>query len=68
MKTLIITPNLSHPDDVYANLLAAHEGLTKPDSDALNARLILILCNHIGDAAVISQALDSARTGAFIVP
>ena len=58
---LTLTPNLKKPDDVYAALLSAHEGLTKDESDAFNARLILILMNHIGDAEVINAALESAR-------
>jgi len=61
MSDLILTPNLSDPDGTYARLIAAHEGLTKPESDALNARLILILLNHLGDARVIDQALAAAR-------
>ncbi|TNJ41108.1 DUF2783 domain-containing protein [Phaeobacter sp. B1627] len=58
---LILTPNLDRPDDVYAELLAAHDGLTKAQSDALNARLILILANHIGDQATFIQALTKAK-------
>lgn len=61
MTTLTLTPNMDHPDDIYADLLAAHEGLTKAQSDALNARLILILMNQIGNRAVLAQALDAAR-------
>lgn len=57
---LIATPNLPNPDDAYAMLLSAHEGLTKAESDALNARLILVLCNHIGKNAVFQQALTLA--------
>lgn len=57
MTNLITAPNLTNPDDTYALLLTAHEGLTKDQSDALNAALILILCNHIGDQTIISQAL-----------
>ena len=64
MADLILKPNLAQADDVYADLLAAHEGLSKEDSDALNARLILILANHIGDRAVLQQALDAARAAA----
>lgn len=59
--TLITTPNLPHPDDAYAALIAAHDGMTKPQSDALNARLILILMNHIGDHGVWEQALQRAK-------
>ncbi|WP_197917086.1 DUF2783 domain-containing protein [Thiosulfatihalobacter marinus] len=57
---LILTPNIDTPDDFYADLLAAHEGLDKAQSDALNARLVLVLANHIGDRAVLSQALRAA--------
>ena len=58
---LITTPNLSRPDDSYARLIATHEGLTESESHALNARLILILMNHIGDDAVLAQAMQLAR-------
>ena len=61
---LILTPNMDRPDDIYADLLAAHEGLTKAESDALNARLILILMNHIGRREVLGQALAAARVPA----
>ena len=60
MSRLILTPNLDRPDDVYADLLAAHDGLDKAQSDALNARLILVLANHIGDRQVIVEALQAA--------
>ena len=54
-------PNIHEPDGFYDDLLTAHEGLTKAESDALNARLILILCNQIGDREVIRAALAAAR-------
>ena len=53
-------PNLPDPDGFYDELLRAHEGLSKDASDALNARLILILANHIGDRAVLGRALRAA--------
>ncbi|WP_372886054.1 DUF2783 domain-containing protein [Shimia sp.] len=59
-QTLTLTPNIPGADDFYAELLAAHEGLDKAASDALNARLVLILANHIGDRAILSQALAAA--------
>lgn len=59
--TLKLDPNIEGADDFYAELLAAHEGLTKEESDALNARLILILANHVGDRSVLAQALAAAR-------
>ncbi|OED48611.1 DUF2783 domain-containing protein [Leisingera sp. S232] len=57
---LILTPNINGADDFYADLLAAHEGLSKAESDALNARLVLVLANHIGKRAVLKQALAAA--------
>lgn len=58
--SLKLTPNIEDPDGFYADLLAAHEGLSHDDSTALNARLVLILANHIGDRAVLSEALGAA--------
>ncbi|MFT6451532.1 MAG: hypothetical protein ACJA06_001016 [Halocynthiibacter sp.] len=52
--------NIDNPDGFYDELLSAHEGLSKEQSDALNARLILLLSNHIGDRAVLSKALLAA--------
>ncbi len=61
MTNLITDPNIPDPDGFYAELIAAHDGLSDEDSTALNARLVLILANHIGDREVIRQALDAAR-------
>ena len=60
MADLILSPNLENADDFYADLLAAHDGLEKAGSDALNARLVLVLANHIGDNAVLAQAIKAA--------
>lgn len=60
MSTLNLDPNIDKPDDFYADLLAAHEGLSKDESDAFNARLILVLSNHIGDRAILRAALETA--------
>ncbi|NDR57026.1 DUF2783 domain-containing protein [Aliiruegeria sabulilitoris] len=61
MSKLVLTPNIEVADDFYAELLAAHEGLSKAESDALNARLLLVLANHVGDRAVLIQALEAAK-------
>ena len=61
MSDLTLTPNIAGADDFYAELLAAHEPLSKEDSDALNARLVLVLANHIGDRSVLSAAIDAAK-------
>ncbi len=58
---LITTPNLTRPDDSYARLIALHDGLSEDESHALNARLILILMNQIGDDAVLAQAMELAK-------
>ena len=60
MPKLVTTPNIDRPDDFYAALLALHEGRAKEESDAVNARLILLLANHIGDMDVLCEALDAA--------
>jgi hypothetical protein len=60
--TLITTPNLPDPDTAYAALLAAHKGLTEAESHALNARLVLILMNHIGDPKTLAEAITLARS------
>ncbi len=49
--------NLARPDDVYNALIDAHKGLDDEQCRAFDARLILLLVNHIGDEAVIREAL-----------
>ena len=63
MSALITTPNIPDPDGFYAELLGLHEGHGKDESDAINARLVLILANHIGDREVLREALALARLG-----
>ena len=48
-------------DDFYEALIRAHEGLGEAESHTLNARLVLILANQIGDLSVLQQALALAR-------
>lgn len=60
MADLNLTPNIEGADDFYAEVLTAHEGLSLEDSQALNARLILVLANHIGDRETLTQALAAA--------
>lgn len=52
--------NLARPDELYAALLDLHDGLEPDASAQLNFRLLLILMNHIGDEAVIREALSVA--------
>lgn len=68
MPELILHRNLSDPDGVYADLMSAHDGLSKAESDALTARLVLILANHIGSRDVLNAALHAARQSAAHTP
>ena len=56
-------PNIAAPDEFYEALIAMHRGLTEADSARVNARLILLFANHIGDAAVLHAAMAKAREG-----
>lgn len=60
MSKLNTAPNIDAPDDFYAALIGTHEGLSDEESAALNARLVLVLANHIGDTGVLTQALAVA--------
>ena len=53
--------DFSPGDDFYETLIDAHNGLTDEQSEALNARLILLLANHIGDLRVLREALTAAK-------
>ena len=55
--------NLAQPDDVYNLIVDAHRGLDEAQCRAFDARLILLLANHVGDEAVIREAVDAARAG-----
>ena len=58
---LITTQNLAAPDDFYEALIDAHRDLPAAESQALNARLVLLLANHVGDLDVLREALRVAR-------
>lgn len=58
---LVTALNMAEHDDFYENLLNAHDGLSDEDSQSFNARLILVLANHIGEPEVLRQALLAAR-------
>jgi len=54
-------PNLSDADAIYNAIIDVHRGLSEAESAALNARLVLLLANHIGEESVIREAIDIAR-------
>jgi len=58
---LNIEPNLPDPDGFYERLIALHRDLDIAESRRVNARLILLLANHIGDPAVLDDAMRLAR-------
>lgn len=75
MATLITEANFGEPgkrylrafspgDDFYEALLDAHRDLSDEQSAQLNARLILLLANHIGDLSVLREAMSIAREDA----
>ena len=57
---LTLDPNISGPDDFYEALMNLHRDLSEEQSAAVNARLILLLANHIGDLDVLRQAIALA--------
>lgn len=59
--TLRSEPNIQQPDDFYQWLIEAHAGLTDEQSVALNARLVLLLANQVGDLNTLRQAIAAAR-------
>lgn len=58
--SLITTPNIAKPDDFFAALTDLHRDLSNEQSQAVNAKLILLLANHIGDNEVLAEALIAA--------
>jgi uncharacterized radical SAM superfamily protein len=61
MGELTVTSNVAHPDDTYQLLVDLHAGLTDEESMRVNAKLVLLLINHIGDEAVVREAILAAR-------
>ena len=60
---LITSPHLDAPDEFYEALIDSHRGLSTAQSHALNARLVLLLANHVGALDVLKQAMSAARDG-----
>ena len=58
---LLTQPNLDAPDDFYEALIETHSDLSPEQSHALNARLVLLLANHIGRLEILKEALQAAR-------
>ena len=58
------TLNIAAPDELYAMLIEAHQGLSEAECLNLDAKLILLLANHIGDLAVVRAAIAKIKTSA----
>lgn len=55
--------DFSPGDDFYEALLETHRDLSDEQSELVNAKLILLLANHIGDMSVLREAMQLARAG-----
>ena len=60
---LSTSSNFDRPDDAFRAIVEAHRGLSDPESADLDAALVLILANHIGDITVLREAIALARRG-----
>jgi hypothetical protein len=67
MSHLNIEPNIADMDGFYERLIEAHNGLSEADSHLVNAKLVLLLANHIGDIDVLKDAFAMARAGVSTV-
>ena len=61
MDALNTRPNLAAPDDFYEELIGLHRDLTDSQSALVNAKLILLLANHIGKPDILREAMAAAR-------
>ena len=61
MTQLNIEANLSNADEFYEALIDAHRDLTLEQSHMMNAKLVLLLANHIGDLDVLKDAMKRAK-------
>ena len=64
MTTLLTQPRIADPDGFYEALIASQRELSDDEAALMNAKLVLTLANHIGDTAVLLQALALCRPAA----
>jgi len=60
MDNLVTTPNLEDPDGIFEALMNAHRNLDPAASRRLDARLVLLLANHVGKAEIVRAAITLA--------
>ena len=53
--------NFAKPDDAFCAIVEAHRGLSDAQSADLDAALVLVLANHIGDLDVLNEAIALAK-------
>jgi hypothetical protein len=58
---LSTSSNFAKPDDAFRMIVESHRGLSDAQSADLDAALVLVLANHIGDLEVLSQAIELAK-------
>jgi Protein of unknown function (DUF2783) len=56
----VFKPNLEDADGFYERLLDAHRGLSREQSESLNARLVLVMANLIGSSEQLARCLAAA--------
>ena len=61
MAKLLTASRFANPDAAYVALVEARRGLTEAAAADLDARLVLILANHIGDMEVLAEAITLAK-------
>lgn len=61
MSKLVTASQFSNPDLAYVMLVDARRGLSEQAAADLDAKLVLILANHIGDPEVLKEAIELAR-------
>ena len=61
--TLSTSSNFAKPDDAFRAIVEAHRGLSEAESADFDAALVLVLANHIGDIAVLKEAIALAKHG-----
>ncbi len=59
---LNLKKNIARPDDFYQELIDMQRNMSEQDVQIMNAKLILILSNHIGDHETLSEAMSLAKS------
>jgi hypothetical protein len=60
MMAMRVDPNIPDPDGFYAALVAAHQGLSEAESAGLNAKLVFLLANQVGDQKTLIECIETA--------